>query len=527
MTLWLQQSGTLYLPPAKPVAKVLNTDDYVTGTNLFFYASSERLLTVGHPYFEIPNTAVPGTLAVPKVSGSQYRVFRCVLPDPNKFALIDKTVFNSERERLVWKIRGLQLGRGGPLGLGTTGHPLFNKVADTENPNQYPPKETDEQRQNVSMDPKQVQMLIVGCEPALGEHWDVAKPCDGEVNQGQCPPIQLLNTVIEDGDMCDIGFGAANFKTLQEDKSGVPLDIVDSICKWPDLIKMEQDVYGDRCFFFTKKEQAYARHYFARAGTNGDSLPNGTEEGGDQVFFNPARNGDNLPQTNLGSYTYFPTVSGSLVSSEGQLFNRPYWIQRAQGPNNAVCWNNNLFLTVVDNTRNTNFTISVYNQGASVPNPTQYVYKASEFNQYLRHVEEYDVELVFQLCKVSLDPDILAHLNVMDPTILENWQLAFVPPPPQSIEDNYRYIRSLATKCPPDETEAENKDPYKKFSFWTVDLTERFSSELSQFPLGRKFLFQAGLQRSYTGSDNYVRTKRVRNNTAAGGTKRAKRRRVN
>ena len=142
-------------------------------------------------------------------------------------------------------------------------------------------------------------------------------------------------------------------------------------------------------------------------------------------------------------------------------------------------------------------------------------------------MEEYDVELVFQLCKVSLDPDILAHLNVMDPTILENWQLAFVPPPPQSIEDNYRYIRSLATKCPPDDTEAENKDPYKKFSFWTVDLTERFSSELSQFPLGRKFLFQAGLQRSYTGSDNYVRTKRVRNNTSAGGTKRAKRRRVN
>ena len=70
MTLWMQNTGKLYLPPAKPVAKVLNTDDYVVGTDLFFYASSERLLTVGHPYFEIPNPAEAGKIAVPKVSGS-------------------------------------------------------------------------------------------------------------------------------------------------------------------------------------------------------------------------------------------------------------------------------------------------------------------------------------------------------------------------------------------------------------------------------------------------------------------------
>lgn len=526
MTLWLPQSGQIYLPPAKPVAKVLSTDEYVVGTNLFFYASSERLLTVGHPYFEIPNPALEGALNVPKVSGSQYRVFRCLLPDPNKFALIEKSVYNPERERLVWKIKGLQLGRGGPLGIGTSGHPLFNKVADTENPNKYPTAETDEQRQNVSMEPKQVQMLIVGCEPAMGEHWDVAKPCNGEVNPGDCPPIQLLNTVIEDGDMCDTGFGAANFKTLQQDKSGVPLDIVDSICKWPDLIKMEQDVYGDKLFFFTKKEQLYARHYFARAGVNGDALPDGTQEGQDIVYLNPDRSG-NAPQKTLGSYTYFPTVSGSLVTSEAQLFNRPYFIQKAQGSNNAVCWNNNLFLTVVDNSRNVNFTISVYNTAANVPAPAnQYNYKASDFKQYLRHVEEYDVELVFQLCKVSLDPDVLAHINVMDPTILENWQLSFVPPPPQSIEDTYRYIRSTATRCPTEDEPAENKDPYKNYNFWTVDLKERFSAELSQFPLGRKFLFQTGLLKSYNRSAVSPSLKRVRSTSISGTTARAKRRRV-
>lgn len=517
MTLWLQQSGKLYLPPAQPVAKVLNSDDYVVGTNLFFHAASERLLTVGHPYFEIRNPAIETNIAVPKVSGSQYRVFRLHLPDPNKFALIDKNIFTPETERLVWKLRGLQLGRGGPLGLGTSGHPLFNKIQDTENPNSYPPKQTDEQRQDVSMDPKQVQLLVVGCEPALGEHWDLAKPCDNEINVGDCPPIQLLNSVIQDGDMCDIGFGAANFKALQQDKSGVPLDIVDSICKWPDIIKMEQEIYGDRLFFFTKREQAYARHYFARAGINGDSLPDAMKPG--EYYLSPKLGDDQVPQKDLGSHIYFPTVSGSLVSSENQLFNRPYWLQKSQGTNNGICWNNQLFLTVVDNTRNTNFTISVYTEQEKVPD--QYTYKAGQFKQYLRHIEEYDVELIFQLCKVPLEPDILAHLNVMNPSILENWQLAFVPPPPQSIEDNYRFINSLATRCPPAEEETEKKDPYKDFTFWSVDLTEKFSAELSQFPLGRKFLFQAGLTTSYTSNS----LKRVRT-LSSSGAKRAKRKRT-
>ena len=242
------------------------------------------------------------------------------------------------------------------------------------------------------------------------------------------------------------------------------------------------------------------------------------------LLLNPDRSGD-AAQKELGSYTYFPTVSGSLVSSEGQLFNRPYWLQRAQGTNNAICWNNNLFLTVVDNTRNTNFTISVYSKAATIPDPTQYSYKAGDFKQYLRHVEEFDVELVFQLCKVPLEPDILAHLNVMDPTILENWQLAFVPPPPQSIEDNYRYIRSLATRCPPDESEEERKDPYKDMNFWPVDLTERFSADLSQFPLGRKFLFQTGQLKTNTRSGTTSATKRLRS-ISASGTTRVKRRRV-
>ncbi|AXN57300.1 L1 [Macaca mulatta papillomavirus 4] len=486
MAVWLPSAGKLYLPPSKPVPRVLSTDEYVKHTSIFFQASSDRLLTVGHPFFNIYNQEKTKVL-VPKVSGSQYRVFRFQLPDPNQFALIDKSVYDPEKERLVWKLRGMEISRGGPLGVGTTGHPFFNKLADTENPNKYPSQSTDD-RQNVSMDPKQTQLFIVGCTPCTGQHWDVAPPCadqDPQPKKGDCPAIQLVTSVIQDGDMCDIGFGHANFKSFQENHSDVPLDIVASTCKWPDFGKMSKDVYGNQMFFFGKREQMYARHYFARAGTVGDAIPDPFERFSD-FFVQPA---NNQAQRSIASHIYYATPSGSLVSSEATLFNRAYWLNRAQGTNNGILWGNNIFLTLVDNTHSTNFTLNVYSE--TEPKPE--TYKASNYKQYLRHVEEFEVEFILQLCSVPLEADILAHLNVMDPRILEDWNLAFVPPPPTGIEDTYRYIHSLATRCPSDNPPAEKEDPYKNYSFWTVDLSDKLTTELGQTSLGRRFVYQTNV----------------------------------
>ncbi|AAA79491.1 major capsid protein L1 [Human papillomavirus type 60] len=483
MALWLQTAGQLYLPPSKPVARVLSTDEYVQPTNLVFHTGTDRMLIVGHPYFDIIDSG-SNNITVPKCSGNQFRVMRLLFPDPNKFAMIDRAVFNPERERLVWRLEGLEIGRGGPLGIGTSGHPLFNKYGDTENPAAYPLKQNngDDNRMDVSMDPKQMQLFIVGCKPATGEHWDIAKPCDPAPAKGSCPPIKLTQSIIQDGEMCDTGFGNANFITLQEDKSGVPLDITNEICKYPDLLKMTKDIYGDAVFFFGKREQIYSRHYFVRGGIDGDSLP-------DSGYYLAPQT--DKPQNNLGGYSYFPTPSGSVASSDNQLFNRPYWLHRAQGANNGICWGNQLFITIVDNTRNTNLSISVYKQDAAIDN--RYKYKQEDFRQYLRHTEEYEVELILRLCKVPLNPDVLAHLNVMDKNILEDWQLSFVPPPPQGIEDAYRYIMSQATMCPTDVPNTEREDPYKQYTFWTIDLQERFSNELSQFSLGKRYLYQYGL----------------------------------
>lgn len=498
MSLWLPNTGKVYLPPSRPVARVLSTDDYVQETSLFFHASSDRLLTVGHPYFPIKD--VGGTVTVPKVSGNQFRVFRLQLPDPNRFALIDPTIYDPDKERLVWKLRGIEVMRGGPLGIGSTGHPLFNKVNDTENPNTYF-QTTSDNRQNVSMDPKQTQLLIVGCEPCTGAHWDAAKACANPApEKGDCPPLQLVNSIIEDGDMCDIGFGAMNFDKLQQDRSGVPLDIVASTCKWPDLVKMTNDVYGDGLFFFGKREQIYSRHYFTRNGVVGDDIPQAHEDPQTKYLL-PGDPSSGQAQRTITPSIYFATPSGSLVSSDAQILNRPYWMQRAHGMNNGVCWNNNLFVTVVDNTHNTNFTISQYTGSDPLT-----VYKATEFKEYLRHVEEFDISIILQICKIGLEADVLAHINAMNSTILDNWNLAFVPPPATGIEDHYRYISSLATRCPDQNPPPEKVDPFAKYSFWSVDLTDRMSSDLTQTSLGRRFVYQIGL----TGRTiNTLKRKRV------------------
>ncbi|QOI17631.1 L1 [human papillomavirus 71] len=476
MALWRPSDSKVYLPPA-PVSKVLSTDDYVTRTNIFYYAGSSRLLTVGHPYFPIRQASGKNRIVVPKVSGYQYRVFRVRLPDPNKFGLPDASLYNPDTQRLVWACKGLEVGRGQPLGIGVSGHPLFNKLNDTENATLFDVNPGEDTRDNVSMDYKQTQLCIIGCKPPLGEHWAKGTPCSGaSAAAGSCPPLELASTVIQDGDMVDTGFGAMDFAALQTNRSDVPLDIVTTTCKYPDYLQMAAEPFGDRMFFSLRREQMFLRHFYNRAGTLGEGVP-------DDYYLKGS------PSTSRASPTsslYASTPSGSMVTSESQLFNKPYWLQRAQGTNNGICWGNQLFVTVVDTSRSTNMSICATKTVEST-------YKASSFMEYLRHGEEFDLQFIFQLCVINLTAEIMAYLHGMDATLLEDWNFGSLPPPTASLGDTYRFLQSQAITCqknsPPP---AEKKDPYADLTFWEVDLKERFSLELDQFPLGRKFLLQSG-----------------------------------
>lgn len=479
MAVWLPAANKFYLPP-QPITRILTTDEYVERTDIFYYAGSERLLTVGHPYYDILKP--DGTVGVPKVSANQYRVFRFKFPDPNNFAFGDTSIFNPEKERLVWAVRGVEVQRGQPLGIPLSGHPYFNRLTDAENAFAYDNSHgtSHNERDNIAFDVKQIQLMMLGCRPQTGEFWDKVATCanqDPAPATGDCPPIGLVNKVIEDGDMTEIGFGNLNFPALQENKADVPLDTLNNIGVYPDFIKMAEDPYGDSLFFYARREQMYARHTFTRDGLNAEAIPA-------NFFLKTADGQDRSP---IGTDIYGFTPSGSLVSTESQLFNRPYWLQRAQGQNNGIMWRNELFLTVADNTRGTNFSINQLTEATEDWDP-------SKFKEYLRHVEEYQVSFVVQLCKVRLTPENLAFIHTMDSTIVDAWHLSVNQPPGSTIEDHYRYLSSLATKCPDSVPQPEDSDPYKGLRFWEVDLTERMSEQLDQTPLGRKFLFQTGLQ---------------------------------
>ncbi|AGV05018.1 L1 [Castor canadensis papillomavirus 1] len=487
MAVWLPAQNKFYLPP-QPVSKIFNTDTYVTRTNIFYHASTDRLLTVGHPFYEVTKSvAGENTVTVPKVSPNQYRVFRVRFPDPNRFAFGDKNIFDPEKERLVWACRGLEISRGQPLGVSITGHPLFNRFDDVENTGKYNSgHSTGDNRQNIAFDPKQVQMFMVGCIPATGEHWSKAQRCAGAAYEaGDCPPIELTNSVIEDGDMVDIGLGALDFRTLQLNRSDAPLDIVNSVCKYPDYIKMGKDPFGDALFFYARREQLYARHMFSRAGLNdSEAVPS--------ELYLPAKEGQ--AQKTIATDNYFITPSGSLVSSDAQIFNRAYWLQRAQGQNNGIAWENQLFVTVADNTRGTIMSINTPQQQNGSPTD----YDAGSFKEYLRHTEEFELQFIMQLCKVTLTPEHLSYVHAFNPDVIESWQLLVGNLPSSSIEDQYRYINSLATKCPDAIVSSERKDPFANYKFWDVDLTDKMSDQLDQYALGRKFLFQSGLRQTDT-----------------------------
>nr|AGU90358.1 L1 [human papillomavirus 18] len=480
MALWRPSDNTVYLPPPS-VARVVNTDDYVTRTSIFYHAGSSRLLTVGNPYFRVP-AGGGNKQDIPKVSAYQYRVFRVQLPDPNKFGLPDNSIYNPETQRLVWACAGVEIGRGQPLGVGLSGHPFYNKLDDTESSHAATSNVSEDVRDNVSVDYKQTQLCILGCAPAIGEHWAKGTACKSRpLSQGDCPPLELKNTVLEDGDMVDTGYGAMDFSTLQDTKCEVPLDICQSICKYPDYLQMSADPYGDSMFFCLRREQLFARHFWNRAGTMGDTVPQSLYIKGTGMRASP------------GSCVYSPSPSGSIVTSDSQLFNKPYWLHKAQGHNNGICWHNQLFVTVVDTTRSTNLTIC-----ASTQSPVPGQYDATKFKQYSRHVEEYDLQFIFQLCTITLTADVMSYIHSMNSSILEDWNFGVPPPPTTSLVDTYRFVQSVAITCQKDAAPAENKDPYDTLKFWNVDLKEKFSLDLDQYPLGRKFLVQAGLRRKPT-----------------------------
>lgn len=483
----------------------LTTDDYVIGTNIYATCNTERLLIVGNPHHAVEageqeNAATK--FLVPKVSANQYRVFRCRLPDPNEMILPESHI-PDPKFKYVWQLRGLQVNRGQPMNTGASGAPKFNRGADAESfPYMRPdPRVADASSDHTvpfAFDPKQMQLLVCGNKPAIGEYWGKADACPtlegDEENPPTCPPIQLRTEFIEDGDFFDMGFGAME-PALRENKYDVPVELLQEITKYIDLIGMQNDGTGDSAFFLTKREQAYARHVFHKDGNQGEPIDENLYPKG------PSAQGNCNCTDN---YTFYTTPSGSLVNSDNTLFNKPYFLNRGQGHNNGICWLEDLFITVLDNTRNTNMVISVATSDGQTKNGKDF--DEGNFTYFLRHTEEFELHLGFRLCKVPLTSPVLFHLFQQNDRILKKWGFKVGMPlhplpghPAPSLKDSYRYItdptpsvpESMAILCPERQKqidgEPEDQDPYFGHEFWDLDFTDTFKFEYSGSTFARQF----------------------------------------
>lgn len=500
MALWTQ-GPRLYLPPP-PISPVLCTDDYVKRKGIYYYGDTERLLFVGHPQYSVTGPDAPHR--IPKCSPNQWRVFRVSLPDPNTFALPDSTLHDPTKERLVWCVTAIQVSRGQALGMSVIGHPFFNAYMDAESLTKKTQEQKPDDRKLAGMDPKQCQFIILGAKPAIGEYWDFAPNCSKQPHlPGECKPIELKNKEIEDGDMMEIGFGNANFQNFNANKSDLPLDICQEICLYPDFIQMTEDALGDSLFFYARKEAVFARHIFARGGVENEPPPS------DCILTSDTNT------TRLANFNSTP--SGSLISTEGNIFNRPYYILRAQGMNNGVCWNNELFLTVGDNTRGTSLNITMPKDSETLEK-----YDSTKINHFQRHTEEYKLSFIFELCSISLTNDILGYLNIHQPEVLKKWEIS-INTQTNTLEDQYRFLSSWATKCPPETTPDKSQDPYANKKFWDINLQNRLSLDLDQYPLGRRFLTQIGVglqRRTGTVTPRKSTKRRLTKTTTTSGGKR-------
>ncbi|AAL14231.1 putative major capsid protein L1 [Etapapillomavirus 1] len=467
----------LYIPSQVTVASPYSTDDYVTPTEHLYHLQTDRLITVGNPYFQIADADHPGVIAVPKVSANQYRCFRLQLPDPNgPFPLPSNNLYDPEKHRLVWQLVGLEIDRGQPLGVGLVAAPAFNRGRDAEANSRAAWADPEgDNRISCAFEPKHNQMLIVGCAPAVGQHWGLGTKCPNETPDTKCPPIELVNSNIQDGDMSDIGFGAMDFNALGLNRSDVPMELAASVAKYPDWIKMHTDAHGDSCFYYVTREQIYARRYWQQSGVPGEPVPETV----------PIASREQIEKNNSA---YMACPSGSVITSDTNLFNRPYWLSRAQGTNNGILWNENLFVTVLDNSRNVIMKISSLAEGAQENNATVYDWK--NYYECVRHVEEYGISAIVRLCRVTLTAENLGSIYRMNPDILKKWGIQEAPLGPQSAEDKYRFTSSQAITCQLPQNPPNNApdDPYKTENYWTVDCRERLSDDLLRYPLGRKFL---------------------------------------
>ncbi|QXP49528.1 MAG: L1 protein [Melanogrammus aeglefinus-associated papillomavirus 2] len=396
---------------------IKSTDEYVKESDITYVVQSENIRLEGHPFKKVDDKT-------PFVSPSRFNVVGLDLPDMNKLYLPPMAGnIGLDSEIAVWKIVGLRVDSQGPLQPATTGQRASAAIpsdsgAKNADLNDGPPDSPynnhlpnfteseagdDPVDANVTvtyswgMEHKQVQLLCVGCEPALGVHEAKVDPTalDAAAWAGD---IKRVTSDIADGDLHEFGYGNIDYNNCCKDLSLLPIEMCynNGPTKILDKLTMDNDKTGNKCFFCWEKTGAGVRHSRLTEGLKF------SEDGTHQT--------QRIPQQQN-------VITSGMISSAGDLFNKNYWLNKAKGPNNGVLWDNKLYITFVDNTRGYIHQLSSVSASAD-GNPLHY--DPTKTSCFLRHVREFKITVLVRLCHVKLEAKLITWLMQYNANWLKN-----------------------------------------------------------------------------------------------------------
>ncbi|AXH75396.1 MAG: L1 protein [Melanogrammus aeglefinus-associated papillomavirus 1] len=403
---------------------IKSTDEYVRESDVTYIVESELIRIEGHPYKKLDDHN-------PLVSPSRYNVVELQVPDMRKLLLPPhQGNIGLDTEIPVWKLVGFRIDVQGVLCPATTGQQCSASV-----PNDYGAKNPDSSdgilynmgncmvedadsnaedlaavtaTYNWGMEHKQVQFIAVGCEPLLGVY--ETKPIPSDASKTEVGDTSRATKLIEDGDIHEFGFGNVDYVKLNLDKTLLPVEMCynNGPLTIPDILTMENDTVGNTMFFKWDRSAQGIRH---TRNTSGITFPNNPSGGGTETW----KEQQAMPQAQS-----VPTAG--MVSSALDLFNKNYWLNKAQGPNNCVLWDNKCFFTFVDNTRGF---IQMTTTRTSTADATAPTYDPTKTKAYLRHVKEFKVTALVRLCHVKLEAKLITWLLQMDSKWLKNLGFSF------------------------------------------------------------------------------------------------------
>nr|QWY26501.1 MAG: L1 [Urolophus aurantiacus papillomavirus 1] len=440
------------------------TNEYTTGTGFLFTVKTEEFVFLGDPY-----RGREGPPAVPLVSPNQWRCFCLQLPDPNTMTMGSlANAYSLQEYRYVYKLKGFRVNRGGPLGASPALNKVFNSVGHPLPLSKEARRELDRPEGNrvdgregvvehntlgpMCMDSPQLQSIIVGNKPTLGSYW--VGPFNDPHRENK---IGKVVEEISDGDIIPVGFGNIDAKTWETaGKAGAqpeyqfPSIMYQGKCIYPDAMENDKDEFGDRSFVTLIREQCMPKHWLLQDGLE--------------------------PTETAWDFGTAPNMSGGLFANGVDIFNKDYWIQMTNHPNQALLWDSKCYFTCCDNTRGT--TVSQTSGEFNAQSIGLGFYK--EF----WHSEVYQLQAVVELCKVKLEAELLQFIVRFNKQLIEDWGLSFGPYKQPTISKGNVLMG-------PEEVDAEMPEEEERVSThrcWTFDCNGKITDRLHTTEIGQTFL---------------------------------------